>query len=191
MSIAPTAPPDRAAPVILGLAGILLLAVLVFSAGIAQADIHRFVGEYAGSAEVSSADGTLIKRDMSVTISQNQDGFTVKWTSTTYKPDGRTKEKTYEIFFLPTDREGVFSAAMRKNVFGHPIQLDPMKGEPYVWSRITGDTLSVFSLFVDDEGGYEIQQFDRTLAEGGLTLDYKSVRNGAVQRTVTTFLARQ
>jgi hypothetical protein len=66
-----------------------------------------------------------------------------------------------------------------------------MKGEPYVWARIVGDTLSVYSLFVSEDGGYEIQQFDRTLARGGLTLDYQSVRNGKINRTVSTFLERQ
>jgi hypothetical protein len=71
------------------------------------------------------------------------------------------------------------------------VQLDPMKGEPYVWGRIDGDTLSVYSLFVAEDGGYEIQQFDRTLTTGGLMLDYQSVRNGQINRTVTTFLERQ
>jgi hypothetical protein len=79
---------------------------------------------------------------------------------------------------------------MKRNVFGHDVQLDPMKGEPYVWARIHGDTLSVYSLFVAEDGGYEIQQFDRTLATGGLDLDFQSVRNGEIQRTVSTFLTR-
>jgi len=80
---------------------------------------------------------------------------------------------------------------MKRNVFGHNVQLDPMKGEPYVWARVDGDTLSVYSMFVTENGGYEIQQFDRTLASGGLELDFKSVRDGVIQRTVSTFLERQ
>jgi hypothetical protein len=80
---------------------------------------------------------------------------------------------------------------MRRNVFGHDVQLDPMKGEPFVWARIEGDTLSVYSLFVTETGGYEIQQFDRTLADGGLSLDFQVVINGKIQRTVSTFLERQ
>jgi hypothetical protein len=79
---------------------------------------------------------------------------------------------------------------MKRNVFGHGVQLDPMKGEPYVWSRIDGETLSVYSLFVAEDGGYEIQQFNRTLTEGGLDLEYKAVRNGEIQRTVQAFLER-
>lgn len=171
--------------------GLTIALVLVAAVQAAQADIARFAGEYAGSAEVTSADGSLQKRDMSVRISKTKQGFEVYWKTSTHRPDGSTKEKDYTIEFVPSDRADVFSSAMKRNVFGHDVQLDPMKGEPYVWSRIEGDTLSVYSLFVAQDGGYEIQQFNRTLAEGGLDLDYKSVRNGEVQRTVSTFLEMQ
>ena len=97
----------------------------------------------------------------------------------------------YSINFVPSDRDDVYSAAMRKNMFGHEVQMDPMKGEPYVWARIIDDTMTVFSLFVDDEGGYEIQEFNRTLAEEGLELDFLSVRNGAVRRRIETMLTRR
>lgn len=155
-----------------------------------RADIARFVGNYSGSAEVVNADGTTKPRDMSVEISETKRGFSVDWTTTTYRADGTSKEKSYEIDFVPSDREDVFAAAMKKNVFGHEVQLDPMKGEPYVWGQIKDDTLTVYSLFVDAEGGYEIQQFDRTLAEGGLDLKFNRLRNGKELRTVSTFLKR-
>ncbi|MEP2642335.1 MULTISPECIES: hypothetical protein [Roseobacteraceae] len=160
-------------------------------AQVAGADVMRFVGAFEGSATVVSADGSAHKRDMSVEIAQTLTGFSVAWSTNTYRADGSTKEKSYLVEFVGSDRADVYSSAMKRNVFGHDVQLDPMRGEPYVWSRINGDTLSVYSLFVAPDGGYEIQQFDRTLADGGLTLDYKSVRNGEVQRTVSTFLERQ
>lgn len=156
-----------------------------------QQDLQRFVGEYAGSAEVTRADGSSENRDMSVIIDTTKEGFAVEWTSVTYKSDGRRKEKSYSIEFHPSDREGIYAAAMKRNVFGHSVQLDPMKGEPYVWGRVYGDTLTVFSMFVDDQGGYEMQQFDRTLTDSGLTLEFTSTRNGHHQKSVTTFLQRQ
>ena len=79
---------------------------------------------------------------------------------------------------------------MRKNLFGKDVPLDPLKGEPYVWGRIIGDTLTVFSIFVYDDGSYEIQQFDRTLVEGGLELKFSSARNGEVRRMLSAFLKR-
>ncbi|WP_300030510.1 hypothetical protein [uncultured Roseobacter sp.] len=169
----------------------LFLATLLVLAGtVARADISRFTGSYEGSADVVSADGTTRPRDMSVEIDATDDGYRVSWTSTTYRPNGTSKEKSYSIEFVPSDRADVYASAMKRNVFGHSVQLDPMKGEPYVWSRIDGDTLSVYSLFVAEDGGYEIQQFNRTLTEGGLKLEYQSVRNGEIQRTVTSFLKK-
>ena len=172
------------------LPGMAAAMVILLVASVAHADIEPFVGSYAGSADVISSDGTKKPRDMSVEISETEEGFRVGWTSTTYREDGTSKTKSYSIEFVPSDRDSVYASAMKRNVFGHDVQLDPMKGEPYVWARIHGDTLSVYSLFVAEDGGYEIQQFDRTLATGGLDLDFQSVRNGEIQRTVSTFLAR-
>lgn len=154
------------------------------------AEISDFVGSYTGKAEIQS-EGEVHKRDLSVMIEETDQGFRVDWTTVTYRADGRIKSAEYSINFVPSDREDVFSAAMKKNMFGHEVQLDPMKGEPYVWARIMDDTMTVFSLFVDNEGGYEIQEFNRTLAKGGLDLDFLSVRNGAVRRRIETFLERQ
>ncbi len=167
------------------------IAVMFLMASAVQADISRFFGSYVGSADVISADGSKRPRDMSVEISGIKNGFRVNWTSTTYRANGTAKEKSYTIDFLPSDRDGVFASAMKRNVFGHDVQLDPMKGEPYVWGRIEGDMLSVYSMFVTEEGGYEIQQFDRTLAPGGLQLEFQNVRNGNILRTVSTFLEKQ
>lgn len=165
--------------------------ILVVFAQSALADASDFVGEYAGSADVVSADGNSTKRDMSVEISLADDGFVVGWTSISYKSDGRIKEKSYSIDFIPTDRPNVFAAAQKKDVFGHLVQLDPMKGEPFVWARIIKDTMTVYSLFVNDDGGYEMQQFDRTLTEGGLQLEFTRVRNGQHEKSVSTLLTRE
>lgn len=170
---------------------LVLTGLLCLAAQVAQADIDRFIGRYHGSADIVNADGSASPRDMSVTIAETETGFSVKWTTITYKSRGRLKEATYDVNFVPTDRPGVFAAAMKRNLFGHETQLDPMKGEPYVWSRIVDDTLTVFSLFVNDAGGYELQQFDRTLANGGLKLEFSRIANGMEMRTVDVFLDRQ
>ncbi|WP_299731603.1 hypothetical protein [uncultured Tateyamaria sp.] len=168
-----------------------LSAACALFVGMARADASAFIGTYSGSAEVTSLDGTKIPRDMSVEISETSDGFRVQWTSVTYRTDGEVREKSYEIDFVDSGRGAVFAAAQRKNVFGHEVQLDPMKGEPYVWSRIVGETLTVYSLFVGADGGYSLQQYDRTLADGGLDLRFQTIRDGEIQRAVETFLARE
>lgn len=155
-----------------------------------RADFSDFYGKYSGSAEVQALDGTKIPRDMSVEIGPTKEGFQVQWTSISYRADGDVDEKSYRVDFVASPRDKVFAAAQRKNVFGHEVQLDPMKGEPYVWSRIEGQTLTVFSLFVWANGGYSLQQYDRTLTDGGLNLRFQVIRDGEILRAVETFLAR-
>ena len=168
-----------------GLAALALLTTTAF------ADISRFLGEYEGMAQIVADNGDTSIRNMSVTITEIEGGFSVAWTSERQKANGALKTKSYEIDFRPSDRDGIFAAAQKKNIFGHAVQLDPMKGEPYVWAQLSGETLSVYSMFVTDEGGYEIQQYDRTLADGGLDLNFRRTRDGQELRTVSTFLKRQ
>lgn len=175
--------------ILCSLCGVLWLSL--FSAASTAGNIAAFEGDYVGSASVVDADGTETPRDMSVSIHETQNGFNVSWTTTTYKSDGRVKEEKFSVDFQTSARDDVFSAAMRRNVFGHEVPLDPMMGEPFVWGRIEGDTLTVFSLFIDEQGGYELQQFDRTLADGGLDLSFSRFRNGVKSRSVETFLEKQ
>ncbi|GGX45813.1 hypothetical protein GCM10007385_11630 [Tateyamaria omphalii] len=170
---------------------IVVLGTAMFAmVGPVRADITPFVGQYSGSAEVMQANGTKIPRDMSVEINETKQGFTVKWSSVTHRASGKLSEKSYSIDFVPSGRGDVYAAAQRKNVFGHEVQLDPMKGEPYVWARIDGETLTVYSLFVDTDGGYSLQRYDRTLTEGGLNLNFQNIQDGEILRAVETFLVR-
>ncbi len=170
--------------------GLALVCSLFFLASAAFADITRFVGSYSGSVELADAEGLVELRDMSVTIGETKKGFSVEWSTATIREDGSRKVKTYDVSFVETDRAGIFAAAMERNVFGHAVQMDPMKGQPYVWGRITGPTLTVFSMFVAPNGDYEMQQYDRTLSDGGLELRYVVHRNGAPTRAISTFLKR-
>jgi hypothetical protein len=174
------------------LAAGLVLSLSAAVAALAEVrGIDPFVGSYSGSAELVLADGTTQKRDLGVEIAQTYGGFSVAWSTITFRPDGRTKDRSYKILFEPTGEVGFFAADKRKDMYGHDVQLDPMKGEPLVWGQLSGDTLTVYAIFVDVTGGYEIQQYDRTLAEGGLQLEFSNFRNGAEQRSLSSFLKRQ
>lgn len=153
------------------------------------ADITAFLGTFTGTAQMSD-DGSEADRDMSVTISEAENGFTVAWTSTIRKLDGRIKENKYTITFTPSQRDNIFASAMKTNVFGKAVPLDPLKGDPYVWARLTGNTLSVFSLLIDEDGNYMVQEYHRSLTDGGLNLEYKRFRDGAALKTVNAFLAK-
>lgn len=154
------------------------------------AEITSFFGSYSGTASIEDGDSTF-ERDMSAQIGATKKGFYVSWTSVTRRSDGRTKTKAYTIEFGPSDRDNIYASAMKTNVFGKQVPLDPLKGEPFVWARLDGDDLTVFSLFIDENGDYEMQEYHRSLAEGGLELEFRRIRNGVEQRTVETFLTKE
>ncbi len=164
-------------------------AMLQSSGALADDLIGPFTGRYAGRAEFTERN-VEVKRDLGVNISRNKKGFNVSWKVSTVKPSGKVKVKEYSIDFVPTRREHVFMSAMKKNVFGREIPLDPMQGEPYVWARILGDTLTVFALHIIDDGGYELQIYNRTLVPNGLDLEYARIRDGRQLRTIKTVLTR-
>lgn len=168
----------------------LAAAVATPTAVNAAADHSRFYGTFTGEAMVDE-DSAEQRRDMSVTIEETKEGFNVAWTTSVVRASGKAKTKKYSIDFVLTKREGIYSSAMKKNVFGGRVAHDPMQGDPFVWARIVGDTLTIYALLVLEEGGYQMQVYDRTLSEAGLELDFSRIRNGERLRNIATTLKRQ
>jgi hypothetical protein len=151
--------------------------------------IDAFFGAYEGTS-ISGASAGVSVRDMKVSIAPTKRGFNVTWNTTTHKADGKSKVKTYSIDFEPTKREGIFGSEMRRNKFGDRVPLDPLGGEPYVWARITGDVLTVYSLHITVEGSYEMQVYHRTRTEEGLSTEFTRFREGEPVRVITGTLAK-
>lgn len=171
---------------------VLTLALLLGTAVRASAhDISDFWGSYAGSVEVVNSDGEKDLRDLSVVLTRTAKGFVVQWSTVTEKGDGRRKEKAYTVEFIPSERAGIYSAAMQRNVFGHEVQQDPMKGQPYVWARLSHETLTVFSMFIHENGDYEMQQYDRRVTPEGLSLVFTARVNGLPVRQIEADLLRR
>jgi hypothetical protein len=142
-----------------------------------SADIEPFVGEFVGRT-ISSSDSGLSERDLGVTIEAKKNGFVLKWTTTTRPSAGKVKRKSYKIEFTPSNRDYIYSSAMRTDKFGARIPLDPMKGDPYVWAKINGGTMTVHAMMITDDGGYEMQTYERTLTESGMDLTFSRFRDG-------------
>ena len=169
---------------------ILICAVMVLFSNVAlAAEIGPFVGSYTGSAEVEIG-GESGPRSMDVKIAATDDGFDVSWITAIQRANGQMDEKRYTISFFQTVHSGVFPSGMKTDLFGNRIPLDPLDGDPYVWSHIAGPTLTVYALSILEDGGYEMQEYRRTLADGGLSLDYERIRNGDKLRTVKAFLKK-
>lgn len=150
---------------------------------------QKFIGEYEGTG-IIDPDGSLETRDIRVKIDETDKGFKVTWVSVSRGGGGRSKRKSYTVEFQPSKRNGIYSAAMRTDMFGNRVPLDPLAGDPYVWARIDGNALIVYAMLINDEGGYEMQVYKRTLTPTGLDLSYSRVRDGEKLRTVTAELKR-
>lgn len=155
-----------------------------------QADIEDFYGVYEGSTVADNKAGLSV-RDLDVVIEPaDDDGFRVTWTTTKYSAQLSPKHKTYTIEFNRTARDGVYSSAMRRDMFGNQIPLDPFKGEPFVWAALRGSTLTVYALLITEDAGYELQTYDRTLTDTGLHLEFSRIREGLHLKYITGDLKR-
>jgi hypothetical protein len=182
-----------------GLPGFAVLFVIVGIGWTAAAADNRpiqdFYGEYvgksiAGTVSAAGDDAEITPRLLNVSIQPNGDGFTLVWLTITTGPNGNTKAKSHLVDFRPTARPGLFASAMRRDVNGNLVPLDPMSGDPYTWARIAGDTLTVHALLVTDDGGYEVQVYDRTLTNDGMDLTFQRFRDGVLMKEIVGKLAR-
>ncbi|MFT5392643.1 MAG: hypothetical protein ACI8PT_002841 [Gammaproteobacteria bacterium] len=170
----------------------LTFTLLMCVGSVAQAaDYEAFFGHYAGRGVANSA-GALSERDLRVEIRPGDKGkgFLVAWSTVTRRADGTSRRKEYQVRFVPTQRTSVFSSAMRINMFGRAVPLDPLNGDPYVWAVISGRKMTVYAMLVTDDFGYEMQVYERTLTKEGLNLRFTSVRDGKPHRDVTAKLVR-
>lgn len=151
--------------------------------------IEDFYGEYVGSSG-SAAGKELKAREINVKFKKIRRGFNVSWSTMSYRATGEMKRKSYSIDFRRTRRENIYQSSMRKDVFGNGAPNDPMKGDPYVWARIIGDTLSVYALIVRKDGGYDMQVYHRTLTQNGLQLSFTRFLEGEAIKTIEADLRR-
>jgi hypothetical protein len=158
---------------------------VLLTAGVAEAQgIERFYGSYVGEA-LSQTGDELDKRDINAEIAPQGNGFKMTFTVVVKRGKDKPRRDDYTIAFLPSQRPGIYSSAMRTDVFGNAVPKDPLVGDPYIWARLDGDRLWRYALFVTDTGGYEMQTYEYTLVAGGLNLRFSRIRDGEVLRTVT------
>jgi hypothetical protein len=151
--------------------------------------IHSFYGAYEGES-ISVSDENLGKRDLAIAIVPRGKGFNLTWTTITYADGSSPVRKTYSIDFVPTGRANIYASAMRTDMFGNRVPLNPLEGDPFVWATLRGKTLSVYALMITSAGGYEMQTYHRTLTDQRLSLEFSRVRDGTPLRFITGMLVR-
>jgi hypothetical protein len=176
-----------------GLAGGAAMLAATLAATLAMAadalSVKAFFGTYQGGGVAENRDSVYFSttaRDFDVTIGPAGEGFRIAWTSvlrrggTPEKPEARRNSATRTL--SPAGRPGVY----RCDDSGDPLAGD----RALCWARIHGRTLSMYLMAVNEDGVYELQQYDRTLSGSGMTLVFKSMRDGDELRTVTGQLVK-
>ena len=151
---------------------LLSLAIVLFGlvpVQTARADMFSpFLGKFEGHVDTEEGE-----RDLTVEIVEEKRGFRVNWAARILKSDGREKERVYSVWFVKTERPGIYRSAVKPNAFGGYVPVDPMKGEPYSWVQIKGESA-----------------YKRRLTETGMHLSFSRVRDGKPLRGIEADLKR-
>jgi hypothetical protein len=144
------------------------------------AEIDDFSGEWRG-VEVSVAGDkqslALIPADLDMTITEHGDGFHIRALGVARKPDGSLVPRPAEAAFGPTDTPGVFAfestaGSLLTSLFADPAVGNPLEGDTLLWARLADDTLHVYSLAIDDRGGFLLDRSTAQLTGDGMVLSY-------------------
>lgn len=169
----------------------VLLSLAIVLAGLASVQTARaemfspFLGKFEGHVDTEEGE-----RDLTVEIVEEKRGFRVNWSARILKTDGREKERAYSVWFVKTERPGIYRSAVKPNAFGGFVPVDPMKGEPYSWVQIRDQEMTMYALVVRDDGGYDMLSYKRQLTETGMHLSFSRVRDGKPLRGIDADLKR-
>lgn len=112
-----------------------------------------YFGKFRGAvAAPGNASG-----DFTVSIESRGDGFTVRW------------PPRIAVDFEPANRPGVFRDAQTGK---------PMSGDPVYWARVDSGGLVVYSMQLDEHGGYNIGSYAYVPAADGLDLVIRRIKVG-------------
>ncbi len=147
-----------------------------------------FFGTFQGSGFAENKDsiyfGTTV-RDLDVVIGPSGSGFNVTWTTIIRgggdpsKPNVRRKTQT--ATFAPTERPNIFRGAPSG---------DPLAGNSYIWAKVEKTTMTVFIMSINEDGGYNMQSYARTLSGYGMDLVFSRIRDGEPVRSARAKLTK-
>ena len=177
---------------------VFLLVVGVGPAGAQTgAVLDDFFGSYVGGGLAERDDGSTEERDMDVSIkSYKNNGFTLSWITVVRDEEGgRTgpgvKRRSVEEDFVPSpDMPGIFVSAPEGGLFSHAELANPLSGDPFRWASLRDNTLAVYSAGINEDGGTELQIYERTLTEEGLDVSFVRLADEHVKVRVDGSLIR-
>jgi hypothetical protein len=147
----------------------------------ADAQIESFLGEWRGvevSVEGAEPAPKLAPADLDMAITEENGGFRVRALGLGREPDGTLVPRQIDAIFGPTETPGVFAfdagdGGLLSSLFADPSVGNPLKGDTLLWARVAEDTLHLYSLAIDPNGGYALEQSIGELTEDGLLTRYE------------------
>ncbi len=176
------------------IAGLVLVASIVLAdTALAQQDkpITDFFGVYVGRAKTVGSDEI---RDLDVIIEPRKRGFTISWSAVIRPGEKRAvpgvKRRAVAQAFQESKKHGFFEPVAAGTVFSGRKKQDFVGGDPVIWAWIQQNTLSVYSLVVQENGAYQLQVYDRILTPLGMDIQFRRYDDGILSRGIIGNLAR-
>jgi hypothetical protein len=162
---------------------VAVVVALALPSGSAVADdatIQDFSSAWHGVEVATRGDDAglaLTPEDLDVQVRTEGTGFALSWIGFSRTDDGNLVRQESEASFMPTDRPGVFAfdagaPSLFSRLFADPATGNPLVGETLLWARLAGPTLTVYSLAIDDRGGFALDRYARSLTDQGMTAHY-------------------
>lgn len=172
-------------------AALLAWGVAVLPAAADDTPVTPFLGTYVGSATVFGRTGAVEEeRDMDITVTEGSRGaFSITWVNVT-RVDGRrdvpgVERRVDQVTLTPGDRPGMYTEEMRRSMFETRRRMDPMAGDPLRWARVEDGRIGTYALVIGEDGGYELQTYERVRTPNGLDIEFRRIVNGVVERRIT------
>ncbi|WP_169570252.1 hypothetical protein [Sneathiella limimaris] len=155
----------------------------------ADLSIKAFEGVWEGSAISENSNSELFPvsvRDMDVEVRLLDQGkFALKW---------RTVQRQKGAIDNPTEvlreTERVYVPEPGKSYWAAEKSGNPLKGDYTSWAVMAGQTLTVYSMAIRENGTYDMLIYKRTLTGLNMKLEFSAFRNGKLRRTVTGTLIK-
>lgn len=156
-----------------------------------RVEVSKYFGTFIGvTKDAQTAKSKPLELRVSIEA-QGRDGFQVEW-STVDKNNGEVDElSTSSVIFKPTNRSGIYGSAMKTDVFGNRIPLNPLSGDPFVWATLSSSVLRIHQLIISDDGGYELKLYKRSLDQKGLEVQFARYRDGERQSFTPVQMTRE
>jgi hypothetical protein len=140
------------------------------------AEIQDFFGEWRGvevSIDGPSAALEADPADLAMVLAGHDRGFRLQSFALAREPDGGIALGRLDATFAPTETPGVFAyqsarGSLLSRLFADPSVGNPLEGDTLIWARLQEDTLHVYSLAIDDRGGFALEHSTKQLTKDGI-----------------------